>query len=126
MNGMIVVVGLRQIALVQEQSFETIKPTQLINLVHLDRIEWANLHANLAAHAYGDIDVENARMFLRLTLFIALENNIDALWRTFLFADLAGNTAKSFLWIAAVMDQKWKIAGVLLQQKPLLGILNRG
>ena len=114
MNGMIIIVGLCQIALVQEQSLKTIYPTQFIDLVHLNRIEGANLDANLATHADGDIDVENTRMFLRLSLFVAVKNDIDALWRTFFFADLAGDTAKSFLRIAAVMDQKRKIARVFL------------
>lgn len=123
---MVIIVGLRQIAFVQEQSFETIDPTQLIDLVHLNRVEGADLHTYLAAHANGDIDVENPRMFLWFALLVAFKNDINALWRTFFFTDLAGNTAKSFLRIAAVMDQKRKIAGVLLQQKPLFGILNRG
>src|SRR5688572_20534466 len=111
---MVIIIGLRQIAFVQEQSVETIKTAQLINLVHLDRVEGADLHTDLAAHANGDIDVENARMFLRLSLLVAFENNIDALRGTFLFADLAGNASKAFLRISGVMDQERKIARVLL------------
>src|SRR5207253_1386312 len=58
-DATIIVVRLRQIILAHQQRIETFATAKLEFLVHLDRLKWANLDANLAAHANGDINVED-------------------------------------------------------------------
>ena len=98
MDLVIVFVRFRQLVLAHEQRVETFAPAQFKNLVHLDRFEWANFDTNLAAHADRDIDVEGGRIKLRLAhvvgLLVLALNDVDALRRAFLLADLAGDTAQ--------------------------------
>src|SRR4051812_15994642 len=46
-NAVIIVVRFREFCLVHQKRIEPLAPAQFINLVHLDRFEWANLDANL-------------------------------------------------------------------------------
>jgi hypothetical protein len=63
-------------------------------LIHLDRVEGADLDADLAAHADRDIDVEDLGALEGLALLIALHDDVDALRRALLLADLAGHAAQ--------------------------------
>src|SRR5205085_3783728 len=110
----------------QKQLVEAPILAQLINLIHLDRIKWANLHANLATHADRDINIENAWMFLRFPFFVALQDDIDALGRAFLLANFACHAAQSLLRIIPIKNQKREVSRVLLKRKALLRILHRG
>ena len=104
------------------------RAAQLENLVHLDRFERANLDANLATHADRNVDVEDRRIKLRFAhvigLLVLALDDVDALRRAFLLANLAGDAAQTGLRIVVVENQERKIAVVLWQRNPLLRILH--
>ena len=117
MNPMIIFVRLRKFVFAQQQRIEPFALTQFKILVHLDRFKRTNLHANLAAHANRDIDVEDRRIKLRLAqvigLLVVALNNIDALRRAFLLANLARHAAQARVLIFAIVKEKREIAIVL-------------
>ena len=128
MNFAVVLVGLGEPPFFQEQSSEAVGVAQLKFVVHLDRLERANLHANLAAHADRNIDVERRRIKLRLAdvigfLVLALLDE-NALRRTFLLANLAGDTAQAGLRIGAVENEKRKLTRGFFQWDAFFGILD--
>src|SRR4029077_17377277 len=108
---------------------ESLALTQLKFLVHLDRLERTDLDANLAAHAHRDVDVEHLRVKLRFThvigLFVVALDDVNALRRTFLLANLASDAAQAGVRILAVINEKWKIPIVLRQRIPFFRILIR-
>ena len=108
MNSMIILVRLRQLFFPKKQRVEPLALTQFEILVHLDRFERANLDTDLAAHANRDVDVEHFRIELRLAhvigLLVVTLNNIDALRRALLLADLAGDAAQAGFGIISVVD----------------------
>src|SRR5260370_23284279 len=114
MNFVIVLVRLRQLLLTLEQLLKAFALTQLEVLVHLDRFERTNLHANLAAHADRDVDVEYLRIKLRFAhivgLLVVALDDVDALRRTFLLTNFASHAPQPRLLIVAVVNQEWKIA----------------
>src|SRR6266404_4077625 len=126
---MVIGIRLRQLVLAQKQCVESLAFTELKFLVHFDRFERTNLDANLAAHTDRDIDVEYRRIKLRLAHVIGLLvfalNNIDALRRAFLLADLARHAAQTGFRIVAVVREERKVAIVLGQRNALLRILHR-
>ena len=86
---------------------------QVVLDVHLDGVEGADFNADLAAHADGDVDVEDGGVELGFAdgvglLVLALLDE-DALGRAFLLADLAGDAAQSRLPVGAVVDQERKL-----------------
>src|SRR4029077_19577034 len=91
--------------------------------------ERADLDADLTAHANRNVDVECRRIKLRLAPVIGLLvfalNNIDALWRAFLLANLAGDTAQAGFGVFAIVNEERKIAVVLRQWVALFRILHR-
>jgi hypothetical protein len=97
--------------------------------VHLDGVERADLDADLAAHADREIDVEHLRLKLEFAGMIRLLDDIlddvNALRRTFLLADLARHTAQPRRRVLSVIHQKRKIPRVRLRRQPFLGILHR-
>src|SRR5438128_4592952 len=114
--------------LVEQQRFKSVGGAQLKFLIHLDRLEGADLNANLAAHANRDINVENGRVKLRLAdvigLFIFALCDVNALGRTFLLTNLASDAAQSGRGINAIKDQERKVAGVFLKRQALVGVLD--
>ena len=128
MDAVVVSIRLGQLGLSLQERIETLALTQLENLVHLDRFKGTNLHANLTAHADGNVDVEDRRIKLRLAhvvgLLVFALNNIDALRRAFFLADLARNAAQTGLRIIGVEDKEGKVAIILRQRNALLGILH--
>ena len=108
MNPMIIFVRLRKFVFAQQQRIEPFALTQFKILVHLDRFKRTNLHANLAAHANRDVDVEDRRIKLRLAhvigLLVVALNNIDALRRAFLLANFARHAAQPGLRIVGVVN----------------------
>src|ERR1700731_747111 len=129
MDAVIVSVRLGKLILALQQGVESFPPAEFEYFVHLDGLEGANLDANLAAHADRDIDVKDRRIKLRLAHVIGLLvfalNNIDALRRAFLFADLAGHAAQARFRIIGVVNEEWKVAIVLRQRIALFRILHR-
>src|SRR5205085_12635555 len=95
-------------------------------LVHLDRFKWTNLNTNLTTHADRDIDIEDRGTKLRLAHVIGLLvfalNYIDALWRTFLLANLACHTAYSRFRVIRIVDEDWEVSVILRQRTALLRI----
>ena len=126
----VVLVGFGELLLVQQQAAEAVGGAQLVVGVHLDGVEGADLDADLAAHADGDIDVEDCGVELQLAdgirLFVRALFDEDALRRAFLFADLAGDAAHALLPVGAVVDEEGKAARRLDLRQALLGILDRG
>ena len=106
---------------------ESLALTELEILVHLDRFKRTNLDADLATHADRNVDVEHRRIKLRLAhvvgLFVVALNNIDALRRTLLLADLAGHAAQSGFRIV-VINQNRKVAVVFWERISLFRILH--
>ena len=109
-------------------SIEALARAEFVDLVHLDRLERADLDAYLAAHAHGDVDVEGRRIKLRLAdvvrLLVLALDDVDALRRAFLLADLAGHAAQPGVRIVAVENEKREIAIVLRERSALLRILH--
>ena len=129
MNFVIILVRLRQVILPQKEVIKPLALTQLEVLVHLDRLKRAHLDANLAAHAYRDVDVEYLWVKLRFAhvigLFVVALDDVNALRRTFLLANLACHAAQSGMWIAPVENEKRKISVILWKRRSLLRILHR-
>src|SRR5437868_2795111 len=129
MNFMVVFVRLRQILLALEQMVKAFAFTQLEFLVHLDRFERTNLDANLAAHADRNVDIEHLRVKLRFAhvigLLVLALDDVDALRRTFLLANLARHAAQPRLLIVAVVNEKREIAVILRKRNTLFRILHR-
>ena len=122
----VVRVRLREVFPVQQQSAEAVPRRDLVLLVHLDRVERAHLDADLAAHADGDIDVEDLGPLERLSFLVPLHDDVDALRRTLLLANLAGHAAHGAIGVGwVVVDEEWEIAVVLRQLRALLGVLGR-
>ena len=97
MDLVIVPVRFGKLLFAQKQVIESLALTQLEFLVHLDRLERTDLDANLAAHADRDVDVEYLWVKLRFAHVIGLSvltlNDVNALRRTFLLANLARHAA---------------------------------
>ena len=129
MNPVVILVRLGQLFAVEEQSAEAICRAQLKLGIHFDSFKRANLNANLAAHADGDIDIEARRIKLRLAniirLFICALDNVNALRRAFFLADLASHAAHPRLPVVTVVHKEGKIARRLDGRNPLFGILHR-
>ena len=106
MNPVIILVRLSQLLAVEQQPAKAVRRAQLKLGIHLDGFKGANLDADLAAHANRNINVEFGRIKLRLAqcirLFVRALDNINALRRAFLLADLAGHAAQPGLPIRAV------------------------
>src|SRR5437773_9815490 len=96
---------------------EPLPLTQLEFLVHLDRLKWTDLNANLAAHADRNVDIEHLRVKLRFAhvigLLVVALDDVDALRRTFLLANLACHTAQAGVRNVAVENEKREIPIVL-------------
>src|SRR6266702_1338036 len=110
MNLVIIPVRFGKLLFAQKQVIEPLAFTQLEILVHLNRLEWTDLDANLAAHADRDVDVEDLRVKLRFAhvigLFVVALNDVDALWRTFFLANLARHAAQPRVLIFAIVKEK--------------------
>src|SRR5215469_762850 len=108
---------------------EPLALTQLEFFVHLDRLKWTYLDANLAAHADRDVDVEHLRVKLRFAhvigLFVLALDDVNALRWTFLLANFACHAAQTRVRIVAVVNEEWKISVILRKRNPLLGVLHR-
>ena len=113
MNLVVVLVRFGEVVLVPQQAAEAVGRAQLVVDIHLDGVERADLDADLAAHADGNIDIEDLGIELRLAdgvgLFIGAFLNENALRRAFFFADLAGDAAQALLPVLAVVDEEGKI-----------------
>ena len=98
-NFVVILVRLGELLLVPQQRAEAVGGAQLVVGVHLDGVEGADLDADLAAHADGNVDVENLGIELRLAdgirLLVRAFFNEDALRRAFFFADEAGDAAQA-------------------------------
>src|SRR4029077_19792045 len=107
---------------------EPLALTQLEFTIHLDRLKWTNLDANLAAHADRDVDVEYLRIKLRFAhvigLFVVALNDVDALRRTFLLANFARHAAQARVGIVVVVNQERKISIILRKRTALLRVLH--
>ena len=129
MNLVIVLIRFRKVLTIEEQSAKAVGGAQFKLGVHLDRFEGADLDADLAAHAHGDIDIEASRVDLHLSheirLLVGGLDDIDALRRTLFFADLAGHATQTGHGVSAVIYEERKVAGVLDRRNPLFGILHR-
>src|SRR5438105_5694159 len=130
MDLVVVPVAFRQVVLPQEKAIKPLALTQLEFLIHLDCLERADLHANLAAHANRNVDVEYFRVELRFAhvigLFVVAFDDVNALRWTFFLANLARHTAQPCVRIVAVVNQKWKITIIFRKRRALLRILHRG
>src|SRR5881398_133703 len=108
---------------------ESLALTQLEFLVHLDRLKWANLDANLAAHANGDINVEDFWVKLWFAHVIGLLvfalYDVNALRWAFLLTNLTRDTTQACVRIVAVINEKWKIPVILGKRISLLRVLHR-
>ena len=116
--------------LVEKQASKTIRLAQFELGVHLDRIKGANLHADLTAHANGDVDVEHQRLNLCLAdivrLLVLVFLDVDALRGAFLLANLAGHAAEPRHRLLAVEHKEGEVAIVFFGRNPLFGILDGG
>jgi len=108
---------------------EPITSAQLKILVHLDCLERTDFDANLATHAHRDVDIEHRRIKLRfayiIRLFVFALCDVDALRRTLLLANLAGDTSQARVCILTVVNQEWEIPIVFGQRVSLFRVLNR-
>src|SRR5437763_4706941 len=104
--------------------------TQLEFLVHLDRLEFTHLDANLTAHTDRDVDVEHLRVKLRFAhvigLFVLTLDDVNALRRTFFLANLASYATQTRVRIVIVVNQERKISVIFRQWTALLRVLHRG
>src|SRR4029077_3959733 len=107
---------------------ETVSRTQFKFGIHLDCFERTHLDANLAAHAYRNIDVEYCGIELRFAHVIGLPvlafDDVNALRRAFLFANLARYAAQARVWVLAIDKQERKVARGFLLRQPFLWILD--
>ena len=114
---------------VEQQPAEAVAIAQLEFRVHLDGLERADLDANLAAHANRDVDIENLRVELRfadvIRLFVLALLDVNALWGTFLLANLARHTTHPGVRIMAVENEERKIARGFLGRQTFFRILDR-
>src|SRR4029079_3782819 len=98
MDLVIVPVRFGKLLFAQKQVIDPLALTQFKFLVHLDRLEWTHLDANLTAHADRDVDVEYLWVKLRFAHVIGLSvvalDDVDALRRTFFLANLTGDAAQ--------------------------------
>src|SRR5215510_7826098 len=128
MDLVIILVRFGKLLFAEKQLIEPLAPTQLEILVHLDRFKWTNLDADLATHADRDIDIEHLRIKLRLAqvigLLVVTLDDVDALRRTFLLANLARHATQSCVRIVAVINQERKISVVFRKRTALLWILH--
>src|SRR6185369_13741980 len=96
----------------------------------LDRVERADLDANLAAHTDREVDVENSGINLRfadvIRLLVLALLDVDAFWRTILLTNLARDTAESGHRIVAVEHEEWKLPDRFLERLPFFRILDGG
>src|SRR2546422_6024763 len=129
MNPAVIVVRPGELMLVEQQSTKAIRVAQFEFVVHLDGLERTDLHAYLAAHADRNVDVEHRRIKLRfanvIRLLVLALGYVDALGRTFLLANLAGDTPQARMRVTAVEHEERKIARRFLGGKTPFGILDR-
>src|SRR6516225_9804923 len=108
---------------------EPLALTQLEFLIHLDCLKRTDLDTNLAAHADRDVDIEHLRIKLRFAhvigLFVLTLNDVNALRRTFLLADLARYAAQPRMRILAVINQERKISVIFRKRTMLFRVLHR-
>jgi len=125
-NVIVVLVRFGELLLIQEEGSEAVGGGEFEVGVHLDGVEGADLDADLAAHADGDIDVEFSGIELGFAdgvgLFVRALFDEDALGGTLFFADLAGDAAHALLPIFAVVDEEGEIAVIGRQLGLHLGI----
>src|SRR5205814_3844184 len=107
---------------------EPLPLTQLEFLVHLDRLKWTDLNANLAAHANRDVDIEHLWIKLRFAhvigLFVLTLDDVNALRRAFLLANFARHAAQPRMGIVVVNENR-KIPIIFRKRTALLRILHR-
>ena len=105
---MIILVRLRKLGFAHQQIVETAATTEFEILVHLDRFKRTDFDADLAAHAYRDIDIENLRIQLWFAhvvgLFVVAFRYVNALRRAFLLTNLAGDTSQPGLSVVSVVN----------------------
>ena len=122
-------VGLGQFFAVVQQPTEAISRAELKLRIHFYGFKRANFYANLAAHAYGDIDIEARRIKLLLAhivrLLIRALDDVNALGRTLFLAYLASHATQACLPVRTVVDQERKVPRSLNWGDPLLRILDR-
>src|SRR5437667_12448408 len=108
---------------------EPLPLTQLEFLVHLDRLEWTHLDANLTAHTDRDVDVEHLRVKLRFAhvigLFVLALDDVNALRRTFLLTNFARHAAHPRVRIVPIENEKRKIPVIFREWTALLRVLHR-
>src|SRR6185503_12282866 len=129
MNLVIIAVGFGKLLFAQKQVIEPLALTQLEFLVHLDRLKWTDLDANLAAHADRDVDVEHLWVKLRFAhvigLFVVALNDVDALRRAFLLANFARHAAQPRVRIVPIENENRKIPVIFGKRTALFGVLHR-
>ena len=130
MNPAVMLVRFDQLVLGQQQAAEAVVRAQFKLGVHLDGVERTNFDANLAAHAHRNINVKHGGIKLGLSFVIRLLvlafDDVNALRRAFLLANLTGHAAQSLLRVVAIINQKGKLPGVFLGRQAFLGILHGG
>ena len=113
MNLVVVLVRFREPLLGPEEIVEAILGAEFEGCIHLDRVEGADLYADLAAHADGDINLELRGVELGLAggvgLFVGALVDEDALGRAFLFADETGDAAQAGHRVCAVVYEEREI-----------------
>ena len=115
-NRLVVLVGFGQFVFSPQQAAEAVGGAELKLVVHADGVEGADLDADLAAHADGDVDVEDGGIELHLAdevgLLVLALFDVDALRRAFFFADLAGDAAQAGFGVGAVVEQEREIGAL--------------
>jgi hypothetical protein len=119
-------VGLRELVAVDEEAFEAVAGRDFVVVIHLDGIKGAGLDAELAAHADGEVDVEDLGFLLHAAFFVALGDDVDALGRAFFFADAAGDAAQAGDGVVAVVNEEGETAEVLREFVAFFRILDGG
>src|SRR5207249_2963095 len=124
----IILVRFCELMLVEQQTGKAVGVAQFELSIHFDRLERANFDADLAAHANGDVDIENLWIELRFAdvirfLVLALLD-VNAPRRTFLLANLAGHATHPGVRVIAVENEERKIARGFLRRKTFFGILD--
>src|ERR1051326_829629 len=130
MDAVVIRVRFGELTLVEQQTAESVRLSDLECRVHFDGFERADLDTDLAAHANRYVNVEHRRIKLRFAhvvgLFVLALFDVDALRWTFLLANLASHTAQPGVRVIAVEKQERKVARRFLGRQTLLRILNRG